>query len=147
MEVLTARFLRALLVCVILLLIVACGKGSSGTSASAGQGFASRYVEGNAVLVQCGLLRGTIEPPLNQPWYHDGKVLPFFGRGSDDHDAEFSSWWDANNTLTVGGMTLSGWREWAANNDKLPPSVCGPSASASAIAREVFPGQPDPWHS
>ena len=42
-------------------------------------------------------------------------------------------------------MTLSGWREWAATNDKLPPAVCGPSVSASALQAQLFPGEPNQW--
>jgi hypothetical protein len=127
---------------------------SSGASASpvssgstAGLGLSRRYDEAPALLVQCGLSHGTIKPQTGQPWYADGKVLPLSGSGSDDHDAEFSTWWDANGTITIGGMTLSGWREWAASNDKLPPAVCGPSVSASALQAQVFPGQPNAWDS
>jgi len=116
---------------------------SSGSTA--GLGLSRRYDEAPALLVQCGLSHGTIKPQIGQPWYADGKVLPLSGSGSDDHDAEFSTWWDANGTITIGGMTLSGWREWAASNDKLPPAVCGPSVSASALQAQVFPGQPNPW--
>jgi hypothetical protein len=116
---------------------------SSGSTA--GLGLSRRYDEAPALLVQCGLRHGTIKPQIGQPWYADGKVLPLSGSGSDDHDAEFSTWWDANGTITIGGMTLSGWREWAASNDKLPPAVCGPSVSASALQAQVFPGQPNPW--
>jgi hypothetical protein len=116
---------------------------SSGSTA--GLGLSRRYDEAPALLVQCGLSHGTIKPQTGQPWYADGKVLPLSGTGSDDHDAEFSTWWDANSTITIGGMTLSGWREWAASNDKLPSAVCGPSVSASALQAQVFPGQPNPW--
>jgi hypothetical protein len=118
---------------------------SSGSTA--GLGLSRRYDEAPALLVQCGLSHGTIKPQTGQPWYADGKVLPLSGSGSDDHDAEFSTWWDANSTITIGGMTLSGWREWAASNDKLPPAVCGPSVSASALQAQVFPGQPNAWDS
>jgi hypothetical protein len=117
---------------------------SSGSTA--GLGLSRRYDEAPALLVQCGLSHGTIKPQTGQPWYADGKVLPLTGSGSDNHDAEFSTWWDANSTITVGGMTLSGWREWAASNDKLPPAVCGPSVSASALQAQVFPGQPNAWN-
>jgi hypothetical protein len=116
---------------------------SSGSTA--GLGFSRRYDEAPALLVQCGLSHGTIKPQTGQPWYSDGKVLPLTGSGSDDHDAEFSTWYDANGTITIGGMTLSGWREWAATNDKLPSAVCGPSVAASALQAQVFPGQPNPW--
>jgi len=128
------------------------GSSSSGASVSpvssgstAGLGFSRRYAEAPALLVQCGLSHGTIKPQTGQPWYSDGKVLPLSGSGSDNHDAEFSTWWDANGTITIGGMTLSGWREWAATNDKLPPAVCGPSVSASALQAQLFPGEPNQW--
>jgi hypothetical protein len=116
---------------------------SSGSTA--GLGLSRRYDEAPALLVQCGLSHGTIKPQTGQPWYAGGKVLPLTGSGSDDHDAEFSTWWDANSTITIGGMTLSGWREWAASNDKLPPAVCGPSVSASALQAQLFPGEPNQW--
>ena len=120
--------------------------GSSGPATSAA-GFSGRYVDGPALLVQCGLSHGTIKPPAGQPWYSDGKVLPLSGSGSGSHDATFSSWWDANNQITIGGMTLSGWREWAATNDKLPAAVCGSSVSASALQAQLYPGLPNPWPS
>jgi hypothetical protein len=128
------------------------GSSSPGASVSpvssgstAGLGFSRRYAEAPALLVQCGLSHGTIKPQAGQPWYSDGKVLPLSGSGSDNHDAEFSTWWDANGTITIGGMTLSGWREWAATNAKLPPAVCGPSVSASALQAQLFPGEPNSW--
>jgi hypothetical protein len=165
-----ARAMPALLAGTIACLLLGCSSGSSGSppsggatsvastpagsapagSASAGsapasQGFSRRYAEAPALLVQCGLSHGTIKPQAGQPWYSDGKVLPLSGSGSDDHDAEFSTWWDANNTITIGGMALSGWREQAATDDKLPAAVCGPSVSASALQAQLYPGQPDPW--
>jgi len=159
------RAMPALLAGTIACLLVGCSSGSAGSqpsgvatsaatspagSASAGsapasQGFSGRYVDGPALLVQCGLSRGTIKPQTGQPWYSDGKVLPLSGSGSDDHDADFSTWWDANNAITIGGMALSGWREWAATNDKLPAAVCGSSVSASALQAQLYPGLPDPW--
>ena len=120
------------------------GPVSSGSTA--GLGLSRRYDEAPALLVQCGLSHGTIKPQTGQPWYADGKVLPLTGSGSDDHDAEFSTWWDANGTITIGGMTLTGWRQWAASNDKLPEAVCGPSVSASALQAQVYPGQPNAWN-
>ena len=162
-----ARVLPALLAGTAVCVLMGCSSGSSGSQppassssgssssgasvspvssgSTAGLGLSRRYDEAPALLVQCGLSHGTIKPQTGQPWYADGKVLPLSGSGSDDHDAEFSTWWDANETITIGGMTLSGWREWAASNDKLPPAVCGPSVSASALQAQVFPGQPNPW--
>jgi hypothetical protein len=157
-----ARAIPALLAGTLACLLAGCSGGSSGSppsgvatsasasagssgSAPAGQGFSGRYLEAPALLVQCGLSHGTIKPQTGQPWYRDGKVLPLSGGGSDDHDAEFSTWWDANNAITIGGMTLSGWREWAATNDKLPAAVCGSAVSASALQAQLYPGQPDPW--
>ncbi|MGD0069505.1 MAG: hypothetical protein ABSB76_39550 [Streptosporangiaceae bacterium] len=156
-----ARVIPALLAGTVACLLAGCSSsGSSGSqpsgvatsatsspsgSASAASGFAGRYVDGPALLVQCGLSHGTIKPPTGQPWYSDGKVLPLSGSGSGSHDATFSSWWDANNQITIGGMTLSGWREWAATNDKLPAAVCGSSVSASALQAQLYPGLPNPW--
>ena len=153
-----ARAVPVLLAGTIICLLAGCSSGSSGSSSpgvtatatstaptAAGLAFSRRYGEASAMLVQCGLSHGTIKPQTGQPWYSDGKVLPLSGSGSDNHNAEFSTWWDANGTITIGGMTLSGWREWAATNDKLPPAVCGPSVSASALQAELFPGEPNSW--
>jgi hypothetical protein len=158
-----ARAVPALLAGTIVCLLAGCSSGSSGSSSpgssspgatatasstastAAGLAFSRRYGEAPALLVQCGLSHGTIKPQTGQPWYSDGKVLPLTGSGSDDHAAEFSTWLDANNTITIGGMTLSGWREWAATNDKLPPAVCGPAVSASALQAQLYPGEANSW--
>jgi hypothetical protein len=161
-----ARVVPALLAGTIVRLLAGCSGGSSGSASpgssspassppsatatstaptAAGLAFSRRYGEASAMLVQCGLSHGTIKPQTGQPWYSDGKILPLSGSGSDNHNAEFSSWWDANGTITIGGMTLSGWREWAATNAKLPPAVCGPSVSASALQARLFPGEPNSW--
>jgi hypothetical protein len=156
------RVMPALLTGTVVCLLAGCSGGSSGSSSptatatstatssstaptAAGLAFSRRYGEASAMLVQCGLSHGTIKPQTGQPWYSDGKVLPLTGSGSDNHNAEFSTWWDANGTITIGGMTLSGWREWAASHDKLPPAVCGPSVSASALQAQLFPGEPNSW--
>ena len=153
-----ARVVPALLAGTIVCLLAGCSGGSSGSSSpgatatststaptAAGLAFSRRYGEASAMLVQCGLSHGTIKPQTGQPWYSDGKVLPLSGSGSDNHNAEFSTWWDANGTIAIGGMTLSGWREWAATSKKLPTAVCGPSVSASALQAQLFPGEPNQW--
>jgi hypothetical protein len=43
--------------------------------------------------------------------------------------------------------SLYGWANWAAQNDKLPPAVCGTSVTAQQLQAEVYGGSgaPDPW--
>ncbi len=151
-----ARALPALLAGTIACLLLGCNSGSSephpsgatpepAASAPASQGSTRRHAEAPALLVQCGLRRGTINPQTGQPWYDHGKVLPLSGSGSGSHDAEFSTWLDANST--IGGTTLSGWSQWTAANDTRPSAVCSPSVSASALAGQLYPGRPNPWPS
>jgi hypothetical protein len=53
-------------------------------------------------------------------------------------EAAFNSWYLANEQISVGGESLSQWAQWTAGHDQLPPEVCGPSASASALQKRVF---------
>ena len=60
----------------------------------------------------------------------------------------FNAWYLANEGISVAGKSLTEWVQWAAANDELPAEVCGASASASTLQREVFgkdPGAGDPW--
>jgi hypothetical protein len=62
--------------------------------------------------------------------------------------AEFSAWYQANQAVTVAGQDLDGWTRWAAANDKLPAGVCGSSASAPALQKQVYgkdPAAGNPW--
>jgi hypothetical protein len=62
--------------------------------------------------------------------------------------AKFDSWYRTNGGISVAGMTLSGWTQWTAANDKLPAAVCGPSVSAPTLQRQVFgrdPAAGNPW--
>jgi hypothetical protein len=44
-------------------------------------------------------------------------------------------------------QSLYGWAAWAAQNDRLPPAVCGTSLSARQLQAQVFgsSGAADPW--
>ena len=64
------------------------------------------------------------------------------------HGGEVHAWYRANDGISVAGKILSEWTQWAAANDQLPAAVCGPSASASALQKQVFgkdPAAGDPW--
>ena len=76
-------------------------------------------------------------------WLRNGNIVITAGT-----EAKFSAWYRANSGISVAGRTLSEWTQWAAANDKLPPEVCGSSASASALQRQVFgkdPAAGNPW--
>jgi hypothetical protein len=76
-------------------------------------------------------------------WLHNGNIVITAGTA-----ATFNAWYRANSGISVAGKTLAEWTQWAAANDKLPPEVCGSSASASALQRQVFgkdPAAGNPW--
>lgn len=93
------------------------------------------------MLLQCGITQGTIKPPSAQPWLQGDRVVL-----TGDKATDFNAWYQANTGTMIGGKALGDWAEWAANNNKLPDAVCGPSASPSKIHAELYPGKPDPWH-
>ena len=66
-------------------------------------------------------------------WLRNGNVVITAGT-----EANFSSWYRANDGISVAGKTLAQWVQWAAANDKLPAEVCGTSVSAAALQKQVF---------
>jgi len=76
-------------------------------------------------------------------WLHDGNIVITAGTVT-----KFDAWYQANAGISIAGKTLTEWTQWTAANDKLPPVVCGSSASASALQRQVFgedPAAGNPW--
>jgi hypothetical protein len=76
-------------------------------------------------------------------WLRNGNIVITAGTA-----AKFNTWYQANDGISVGGKTLSQWAQWTAANDALPVAVCGPSASAPALQRQVFgkdAAAGDPW--
>jgi hypothetical protein len=126
------------------LAVCACGSARPAARHSAG-GFARRYAEAPAMLVQCGFDRGVVSPGGTQPWYRLGTVLPQSGDQAGQHAAEFAAWWRSHSATTVAGRTLSSWQRWAAQHDKLPAGLCGAFAPTRALHAQIFPGQPSPW--
>ena len=115
------------------------------TSSTAGQ---SRSSDAPALLVQCMLSQGTLGRSdsifADSPgWFRNGDIVITAGTA-----AKFDAWYQANDGISVAGMTLAEWTTWAAANDKLPTAVCGSSVSASTLQRQVFGKDPDagnPW--
>jgi len=129
--------------------VTACSSGPppipTPTGSQAGQ---FRSSDAPALLVQCMLSQGTLArsdsvfagPP---GWLRNGNVVITAATA-----AKFSTWYRANDGISVAGKTLSQWTQWAAANDQLPAAVCGSSVSASALQRQVFgkdPGAGNPW--
>jgi hypothetical protein len=118
--------------------------GGSSTSAAAmptaSQAALRRQAEAPALISQCALDRGIVKAPL--PWSlgRDGKIKPGIGDTPD-----FLGWYSNVSTVTVGNQQLLAWTEWAVTNAKLPSAVCGTSASATQLARQLFPGWPTVW--
>jgi hypothetical protein len=117
----------------------ACSSGPppvpSATSSQAGQ---FRSSDAPALLVQCMLSQGTLGRAdsvfAGAPgWLRDGNIVITAATA-----AKFNSWFQANKAISVAGETLAQWAQWTAAHDKLPPEVCGPSASASALQKQVF---------
>jgi hypothetical protein len=117
----------------------------SPTSSQAGQ---FRSSDAPALLVQCMLSQGTLGLSDSifsgsPSWLHNGNIVITSGTA-----ATFNAWYRANSGISVAGKTLAEWTQWAAANDKLPPEVCGSSASASTLQRQVFgkdPAAGNPW--
>jgi hypothetical protein len=115
------------------------------TSHSAGQ---FRSSDAPALLVQCMIEQGTLGRTdsvfSGSPgWLRDGNIVITPGTA-----AQFTTWYQANDQISVGGKTLTQWTQWAAANDKLPPAVCGSSVSARTLQKQVFgkdPAAGDPW--
>lgn len=123
--------------------VSACGSARPADGQGAATGFARRYAEAPAMLVQCGFDRGVVSPGGTQPWYRLGTVLP----QTAPRRAEFAVWWKGHSSATVAGRTLSDWRQWAAGHDKLPAELCGSFAPAAALHKQIYPGEPNPWRS
>lgn len=115
------------------------------TSTSAAQ---FRLNDAPALLVQCMLDQGTLGrsdsifagPPA---WLHGGNIVITPATAAD-----FSTWYQANDAISVAGKDLTQWTHWAAANNTLPAQVCGSSASARALQKQVFgkdPSAGDPW--
>jgi hypothetical protein len=127
--------------------VTACSGGSppSPTSNQAGQ---FRSSDAPALLVQCMLNQGTLGLSdsifSGRPgWLRGGDIVITPGTA-----ANFDTWYQANNGISVGGKTLTQWTQWASANDKLPTAVCGTSVSARAMQQQVFgkdPAAGDPW--
>lgn len=135
----------ALLGCV----LAACSPGPppipTATSSQAGQ---FRSSDAPALLVECMLSQGTLGRSdsvfSGSPgWLRDGNIVITAATA-----AKFEAWYKANDGISVGGKTLSEWAQWMAANDELPAAVCGSSATASALQRQVFgkdAAAGDPW--
>jgi hypothetical protein len=107
-----------------------------------------RLTDAPALLVQCMLNQGTLGRSDSifsgsPAWLHGGSIII-----TPATVTKFSTWYQANGAITVGGKDLSEWAEWAAANDQLPMAVCGTSTSASVLQRQVFgkdPAAGNPW--
>jgi hypothetical protein len=129
--------------------VTACSSGPppvpSPTSSQAAQ---FRSSDAPALLVQCMLSQGTLGRTdsvlAGAPgWLRNGNIAITAAT-----EARFSSWFRANEGISVAGKTLAQWAQWTAANDKLPAEVCGPSVSASALQKQVFgkdPAAGNPW--
>ena len=107
-----------------------------------------RLADAPALLVQCMLNQGTLGrsdsifagPPA---WLHGGNIVI-----TATTAAEFNTWYQANDAISVAGKDLTAWSQWAADNNMLPSGVCGTSVSAPALQEQVFGKDPavgDPW--
>ena len=76
--------------------------------------------------------------------------------GHRTHYLEFGTPWVKRGSLWVPARaadqtldrdySLAAWTAWTALNGKLPPAVCGTSATASGLQARIFgDGTPDPW--
>jgi hypothetical protein len=127
----------------------ASSSSSSGKLDSSGKLEAGRLADAPAILVECDVERGEVLGSFTQSmagasWItHDQVAI------TQANAAEFSTWYQAHDSVKVGGKSLSAWQQWSAQNDKLPAAVCGPDATdPSVIQHKVFAGDPaagNPW--
>jgi hypothetical protein len=130
----------------------ACSSGAAGTTPAGGssasptatptasQAALRRQAEAPALVSQCALDRGIIKAALPSSLGHDGRIKPGIG-----DTPTFVGWYNNVSSVTVGNQQLLAWTEWAVTNAKLPPAVCGTSASANQLAGQLFPGWPTVW--
>jgi hypothetical protein len=125
----------------------ACSSATPIPSPTASQADQFRLSDAPALLVQCMLNQGTLGRSdsifSGAAWLHGGSIII-----TPATFTEFSTWYQANDAITVGGKDLSEWAKWAAANDQLPAAVCGTSTSASVLQRQVFrkdPAAGNPW--
>jgi hypothetical protein len=147
------RWLVAAAALALLTAVAACGSQSAqpatGTASTApaaaptaDQAAGRRLAEAPGLLVQCGLDRGTIKASdVPASVADNGQIKP-----ATAGSAAFVQWYASGvDGTTIGGQNLTYWASWAATHDKLPPAVCGASASASQMAKRLFPGAPTAW--
>jgi hypothetical protein len=111
--------------------------------------------EGDAValIYQCALTRGLVTPP-DAAQQQVPRGAPLFVQGSKVviTTSNYDSWvhWTARNgALVLDHALLDDWALGAADNDKLPATVCG-RVTAAALQKQVFakyPAAGDPWES
>jgi hypothetical protein len=126
-----------------LLALSACG--SSGSSNN--QAYSERFSDAPALLTQCVLERGSLAGPFEQTadqWMSSGEV-----HITAANAAAFLTWFKAHDPESVAGKSLASWRQWSAQNNALPQSVCGSDASdPSAMQKLIFSQDSaagDPW--
>jgi hypothetical protein len=131
------------------LAVLAAMAGCSSSSSSSGKLEAERQADAPAILVECVIERGSVLGSFTQsmvraPWISADQVAI-----TQANAPAFDAWYRTHDSVTVAGKSLSAWQQWSAQNDKLPPAVCGPDASdPSAMQREVFSGDSaagNPW--
>ncbi len=106
--------------------------------------------------------------PVNAPdfevWWHGHDTIGPYGQtfvidGHRTHYLAFGATWmqrggqwvpthSALADPVAKQQSLYGWANWAAQHDKLPPAVCGPSVSASRLQAQVYARALDagnPW--
>lgn len=116
--------------------------GRPAPAPTASQAAGRRLAEAPGLLVQCGLDRGTIKASdVPASLAVNGQLKP-----ATAGSTAFVQWYASGvNGTAIGGQNLTYWASWAATNDKLPPAVCGTSASAAQMADRLFPGAPTAW--
>jgi hypothetical protein len=122
---------------------------SSSAQMSRAQALMVREGEAPALLYQCALTRGLVEPPdPADVYFTHAAVLGTKVRITPSNSELFADWVIGKIQVTLAGETLGYWQQWAADNDKLPTAVCG-RVSASALEKQVYAKYPsalDAWH-
>ncbi|GAA5193088.1 hypothetical protein GCM10023322_54130 [Rugosimonospora acidiphila] len=132
-------------------LIAGCSSSSHPAPSPTGSANADeRLVDGSALIIQCALTNGLMEPPTGlatppgqTPWVEGTKLTI-----TSANMITFNNWYAGVVDVTIAGKEIVDWVQETATSGKLPAAVCGTSQTTSVLQKQVFANDPDagnPW--
>lgn len=129
--------------CTALLAVAACGSSGSGDN----QAYSQRFADAPALLTQCVIERDSLPIGASaEQWFSRAdEAIHITGSTA----ASFLAWFNTHDSGVVAGKSLASWRQWSAQNNALPTSVCGSDAADPAgMQEQIFSQDPfagTPW--